>query len=236
MRAKTLIFGAGKHLKSMFTGRYAIVTNTVTAGLISCAGDAICQRIEMRGDNEREFSARRNFNMTAVGTALGPVDHLWYALLDGKLPGAHSRAVKIKVALDVLFAVPYTAVCVYLISLLKGNTVEGSASEVKDKLPILFTVDTIGWTVLQTINFAFAPAYLRVVVLKLNELVLGVFDSHVINNEYTVQSFLFKIRKKIGFPGLLDDDMMIEETVTTPDQNREQKIDGLHLVCDARTL
>ena len=203
MRAKTLIFGAGRHLKSMFTGRYAIVTNTVTAGLISCAGDAICQRIEMRSD-EKKFSTHRNFNMTAVGTALGPVDHLWYALLDGKLPGSHSKAVKIKVALDILFAVPYTAICVYLVSLLKGNTSEESVHEVKDKLPILLTVDTIGWSVLQTINFAFAPPYLRVVVLKLNEFLLSTFDSHVINNDYTVQSFLFKVRKNV-FP-VPDDD------------------------------
>lgn len=51
-----------------------ILTKCVTSGLISMAGDIVCQV----AFEDRDFSIRRCFNMTLLGAALvGPVLHYW---------------------------------------------------------------------------------------------------------------------------------------------------------------
>ena len=194
MNMKAFFLNAGRNIKTIYSGRYAILVNTATAGSMSCLGDAVCQYLE-KIRTQKEFSIDRNWNMSLIGFGFGPLDHFWYALLDRKFPGASFKAVKTKVLLEIVFLIPYNICYILGISLLRGYSYDRSVEEVKNKLPILLSVDTISWSFMQALNFAFAPAYLRVLVMKVNEFLLSAIDSHIINNEYEIDAVLLMIKR-----------------------------------------
>lgn len=176
MRLKALI-------KSVYVGKYAIFANTLTAGTMTSLGDLTSQSLEIMYTPLDDISYQRTGNMAIVGFLTGPLVHYWYSYLDRKFPGSALRAVVKKLAMEMMMAVPYNVILLCGMCLLKSYSLTKIKEEAKNKLPLLLCTDFILWTSLQSINFLFIPAYLRVVGMKLNELLYIVIASHIINND-----------------------------------------------------
>lgn len=184
-------------LQSAYTGKYAIVSNTVTAGTLGIIGDVLAQKSEAHFAS-KEWDMKRTRNMAIVCSCAGPFMHFWYKVLDRRFPGKSTRAVATKVLIDLLTGPLWYGWYIGGLSLLRGNSVKESVTEFKNKLPIVLMVDITLWPIFQGANFKFfAPQY-RIVVLKCNELVFDVIFSHIANNEYTLGSLLEAISKYLS--------------------------------------
>ena len=184
--------------KACYTGRYALVTNTVTAGAMGCAADAVAQFAEKKAaaSNEKtqEWEWLRTRDMTIVSTVFGPFVYYWYRFLDNKYPGKTPKVLFRKVSLDLLIAPIWYGFYIGGLCLLKSHSFEEGMTEYMEKAPLLIAADLVIWPVLQTFNFVFFPHYYRIIGMKLNEIMMGVLTSHLVNNEYGISKIIAKSR------------------------------------------
>ncbi|CAK8673385.1 unnamed protein product [Clavelina lepadiformis] len=176
-------------LQSVFTNRYAVVANTVTAGGITLVADCLTQTAESQF-HEKLWDKERSRNMTILSTAFAPVLHYWYRFLDNKFKGKSRYAVSRKVFLDVAIAPVYYVFYIGGLSKLKNYSSEKTVEEIKDKIPLMVGSELAFWPVLQSINFLVFPPHYRLIGMKFNELVLGVVYSHILNNDYSVRQVI----------------------------------------------
>lgn len=184
---------ATEAVRGAYTGKYSIITNTVTAGTLGFFGDVIAQKTEQRTD-KFSWDARRTRNMTIVCVFAAPVMHYWYRFLDKKYPGRSLTMVSKKLGLDMLSGPLWYGWYIGGLSLLRGSDSMQLVNEMKSKIPIIAAVDVALWPIFQGLNFKFFPPQYRILVLKCNELVLDVIFSHIANNEYTLSTWIDAIR------------------------------------------
>ena len=96
-------------LRSLF-GKYLLLTNTVTSGLLDALGDVLEQRLERISPHDTP----RTLRMGTVGFLLGPLDHFWYRFLDVCLPGRCASTVAKKVAVDTFIFGPISIILFYM--------------------------------------------------------------------------------------------------------------------------
>ena len=182
----------GQKFKSFYTGRYAVITNTITAGTMGCVADAIAQTVEKKYMNNADASwdFSRTRNMTIISTTFGPLVYYWYRFLDTKFPGKSPRMLIKKVSLDLVIAPIWYGFFIGGLCLLKHSSFESGMAEYKNKAPLLIGADLAVWPILQSFNFVFFPPYYRIIGMKLNEILMGIFTSHLINNEYSVHDVI----------------------------------------------
>ncbi|KOX73343.1 Mpv17-like protein 2 [Melipona quadrifasciata] len=146
-------------------GKYLLVTNTLSCGLMMAAGDVIQQRNDyLRKYNvptyvmaaspnaERKFHNSRNSddyihdyertkNMTIVGLLQGPFHHWFYMILDRVIPGKTALSVIKKTCLDQSIASP-TCLGIFFIGLglLEHRNIEEIREEMRLKLYDTLTV------------------------------------------------------------------------------------------------
>ena len=179
--------------KSLYTGKNAVITNTITAGTMGCLADTIAQIVEIKtSSNDQAWDLTRNKNMTVVSTFFGPIVYYWYRYLDNKFPGKTKAVLIRKVGLDLVIAPVWYGLFIGGISFLKSDSLKSSLEEYKEKAPLLLAADFALWPILQSFNFMVFPTHFRIIGLKCNEIIMGILTSHLINNDYGINKLLSK--------------------------------------------
>ena len=193
-KMKKHLLSLAEKFKSSYTGRWALVTNVATAGVMGCIADATAQVAEKKYFGSSEpWDYTRTRNMTIISTAFGPLVYYWYHFLDTRFPGKAPPIIVKKVVVDLLIAPVWYGVYIGGLCLLKNSSLENALKEYKAKAPLLITADLMMWPILQTFNFVFFPPYYRIIGMKLNEIVMGIFTSHLVNNEYSAEEIIASI-------------------------------------------
>jgi len=176
--------------KSLYTGKYAVVTNTITAGCLGSLSDFLAQCAENFHSSDKSWDKYRSKNMAILSTGFGVFFHYWYRFLDNRYAGKSTKAVSRKVVIDLAISPCFYFAYLGGLNFLKGMSRSESWEELKIKFPVVFGADLICWPLLQTFNFLFFPPYYRIIGLKVNELTMGILFSHIVNNSYSVQFFI----------------------------------------------
>lgn len=152
-----------------YTGKYLLITNTVSCGLMMAAGDVIQQRSEhWKKHSHKYFPSRvmaaspedeqvtaisstsvyghdyvRTRNMTVVGLFQGPFHHWFYTVLDKILPGRNAKSVLKKTFLDQSVASP-TCLTIFFVGLgiMESRKIEEIGKELKLKFRETWKVRT----------------------------------------------------------------------------------------------
>ncbi|KAL6257376.1 mpv17-like protein 2 [Pogonomyrmex barbatus] len=194
-------------LRQLLFGKYLLITNTVSCGLMMAAGDVIQQRSEhwkkncshkyfpssviaASPENEEMTTISdtsvyghdymRTRNMTVVGLLQGPFHHWFYTILDKVFPGRNAKSVLKKTLLDQSIASP-TCLAIFFIGLgiLESRKIEEICKEVKLKFCDTWKVDCCFWPPTQCVNFLFVPLHYRVLYTNAMTMVYDIFLSYI---------------------------------------------------------
>ncbi|XP_071555305.1 mpv17-like protein 2 [Temnothorax nylanderi] len=195
-------------LRQLLFGKYLLVTNTVSCGLMMAAGDVIQQRSEhwkkhcsdkkyfpssvIAASPEDEMVTAisstsayghdymRTRNMTVVGLVQGPFHHCFYTILDKVLPGRNAKSVLKKTLLDQSIASP-TCLGIFFVGLglLESRKIKEICEELKLKFGDTWKVDCCFWPPAQCINFLFVPLHYRVLYTNVMTMVYDIFLSYM---------------------------------------------------------
>ncbi|XP_012223635.1 mpv17-like protein 2 [Linepithema humile] len=194
-------------LRQLLFGKYLLVTNTVSCGLMMAAGDVIQQRSEhwkknyfhkyfpssvmaaSPEDEEMKITScassyghdyTRTRNMTIVGLLQGPFHHWFYLFLERILPGRSAKSVVKKTLLDQSIASP-TCLAIFFVGLgiMEHREIEEICKELKLKFADTWKVDCCFWPPTQCINFLFVPLHYRVLYTNAMTMVYDIFLSYI---------------------------------------------------------
>ncbi|GAB1859611.1 hypothetical protein CAJAP_00690 [Camponotus japonicus] len=190
-------------LRQLLFGKYLLITNTVSCGLMMATGDVIQQHSKywkkysqkyfptrvMAASPEDEKTAisnapkhdyTRTRNMTVVGLLQGPFHHWFYMILDRVLPGKSAKSVVKKTLLDQSIASP-TCLAIFFVGLgiMEHRKVEEICKELNLKFYNTWKVDCCFWPPTQCINFLFVPLQYRVLYINAMTMVYDIFLSYM---------------------------------------------------------
>ncbi|XP_076232925.1 mpv17-like protein 2 isoform X2 [Calliopsis andreniformis] len=168
-------------------GKYLLITNTVSCGLMMAAADMIQQRSEhwkktkcllrkhclmavSPEEEQHKFNSTmssttdiyvhdyvRTRNMMSVGLIQGPFHHWFYTVLDKTIPG---------------------------LGILECHKIEEIFEELRIKLYDTWKVDCCFWPPTQCVNFFFIPFRYRVLYINFMTMIYDIFLSYI---KYDVQ-------------------------------------------------
>ncbi|KFB49956.1 pmp22 peroxisomal membrane protein [Anopheles sinensis] len=168
-------------------GRYLLVTNTVSSGVLMMLGDIAAQEIEMRRDHavpSTGYDWRRVFNMTLVGISQGPLHHYLYKWMDVLLPGASVRTVFKKIGIDQFVISPiFIITYLYSAGLLEGASFTTCTDEIKNKYWTIYMADWLVWPPTQFINFYLLSPKYRVLYINGITMLYNVFLCYIKHND-----------------------------------------------------
>ncbi|XWS58861.1 hypothetical protein CRYUN_Cryun08bG0071200 [Craigia yunnanensis] len=161
--------------------KYPVLTKAVTAALLTCVGDLICQ---LAIDHVPSLDVKRTFLFTLLGLVLvGPTLHFWYLCLSNfvKLPGASGAFLRL--LLDQFLFSPIF-IGIFLSTLV---TLEGRPSQVIPKLQQEWFSAVLAnwqlWIPFQFLNFRFVPQQFQVLAANFIALVWNVILSFKAHKE-----------------------------------------------------
>ncbi|XP_058830448.1 mpv17-like protein 2 [Topomyia yanbarensis] len=175
-----------KRVCKLLFGRYLLLTNTVSSGLLMMLGDVVAQEIEQRFDDvqERQYDWRRIGCMTLVGISQGPMHHYLYQWMDRALPKVDIRTVFLKIGLDQLIMSPIFIISyLYTAGLLEGNSIRQCTDEFVAKYWTIYAADWIVWPPVQFINFFWLSPKYRVLYINAITMLYNVFLCYIKHND-----------------------------------------------------
>uniref|UniRef100_A0A914W6U1 Mpv17-like protein 2 n=1 Tax=Plectus sambesii TaxID=2011161 RepID=A0A914W6U1_9BILA len=167
-------------LKRAFSQKYLIVTNTVSCSSLLGAGDFLQQKIGWSTKSGTEgYDWKRTARVAALGLVLGPMNHHWYRLLDGRIGGRTGKDIATKVAAD--FAVSPIFACTFItgVAVLEGKGPSTALMEYRNKFFKILTLDVCVWPPTQVFNFWLVPPQGRVIYISTVQLLYNVFMSYI---------------------------------------------------------
>ena len=178
-----------RQTSSQLFGRYLLVTNTVSNGVLMGVGDIAVQSTEryLAKDTETQTKThdwKRTGRMCIVGVMLGPICHGWYTFLDKILPLRTTTAVGKKILLDQIVASPAMAFTFFIgAGTLEGGPFQENVKEFKGKFWTVYKADWSLWPPAQFVNFYFVPSQYRVIYVSFVTLVWNTFLSYMKHQE-----------------------------------------------------
>ncbi|KAL4233989.1 hypothetical protein ACF0H5_005644 [Mactra antiquata] len=150
-------------LKTLFSRKYLLYTNTGISVFMSCAGDGLQQRYQISHKEITGWDRRRSRDVGVTGLVIGPFCHFWYIFLDWWLPGKTFRVVTKKLLVDQLLCSPITIFSfLSLTSYLEGKRGKELKNELVTKGKTLYAAEWIIWPPAQIVNFCLLPTKYRV--------------------------------------------------------------------------
>ena len=148
----------------------ALLTKSVTAGVIIGAGDAAAQLVEGSKTGAAGDGARY-LRWAIFGLVLqGPWNHAWYLTLDGLLPPTEDPFSLItleKVGLDQFFQAPiFTMVILCFFALVEGKGLAFAKNQIQEELGAILIKNWAVFLPATFINLAFLPNEYRVLFLN----------------------------------------------------------------------
>ncbi|XP_055597669.1 mpv17-like protein 2 [Uranotaenia lowii] len=177
---------ATKRIWQLLFGKYLLVTNTISSGLLMAVGDIAAQEIEQRrhGTEDQPYNWVRLGQMTLIGFAQGPMHHFLYKWMDRFLPKSDTRTVFKKIGIDQFVYSPIFIVSyLYSAGLLEGNSIQECTDELTDKFSTIYTADWMVWPPTQFINFYLISPKYRVLYINAITTLYNVFICYVKHND-----------------------------------------------------
>ena len=171
----------GNVLKGAF-GKYLLLTNTVSSGLLMAVGDFCQQKIEKYQAKPKEinYDFQRTANLSIVALGHGIFHHFFYGWMDKKFPVNSLRYVSYKIFLDQLIASP---ACMWIffvgVALLEKRGYDSGWAEMKKKFLFCYAVDWLVWPPNQFINFYYVPNQYRVIYINCLTMLYDIFLSYL---------------------------------------------------------
>ncbi|XP_021346703.1 mpv17-like protein 2 [Mizuhopecten yessoensis] len=168
--------------KVIFGKKCLLVTNvTITVGM-SCTGDFLQQRYQIKTKETNAMNLTRSRHVAASGLVIGPFCHYWYLFLDKWLPGKTLKIVLKKVMVDQVICSPiYISLFLVTTCMLEKKSWNEIKEETTSKGATLYMAEWIVWPPAQLFNFLILPTRFR--VLYDNTISLG-FDCYFSRVKY----------------------------------------------------
>ncbi|CAD5229042.1 unnamed protein product [Bursaphelenchus okinawaensis] len=144
-------------LRRGFSGRNVIYTNTVLTVVISGSADVVEQRII-----NKNVDLKRSVKVGMSGLLLGPMNTLWYNMLDKSLPGKTKSHVFKKVLLDIVVSPLFASTFICSVAVLEGSSATDAFNEYCNKFLDVLKLDICFWPPVQTVNFLLLQPKYRV--------------------------------------------------------------------------
>ncbi|XP_068599833.1 mpv17-like protein 2 [Brachionichthys hirsutus] len=168
------------NMRPIFQGRYLLLTNTLSGGVMLAIGDYLQQTREIYKEPKRVREWRRTRNMFLVGLSFGPILHYWYIWLDKVFAGRTIKTVVKKVLMDQLIASPIIGMWFFVgMGLVQGHTLSEGLREYKRMFWQFYKADWCVWPAAQMINFYYLSPKYRILYINCVTLGWDVYLSHL---------------------------------------------------------
>lgn len=169
-----------KQVGKLMFRRYLFATNVGISFGLSGVGDFLQQNYEILEKEREVWDSTRTRNMSLTGIPIGVICHLWYNLLDKRLPGRTIRRVALKVVIDqILFSPVCITVFFVTLGVLENAKPATVKAEIIQKGWLLYAAEWMIWPPAQIINFYWLPTRYRVLYDNTISLGYDVYTSYV---------------------------------------------------------
>ncbi|GAB0090554.1 mpv17-like protein 2 [Sergentomyia squamirostris] len=173
-------------------GKYLLLTNTISSGILMGFGDVMSQEIEYRSKLiAKRYDWKRIGQMFLVGCLAGPFHHVFYKWVDNILPKSDVVTSIKKIILDQIIFSPFCIITFfYSAGLLEDKSISDCNKELRDKFLTVYIADWTIWPAAQFINFYFLSPQYRVLYINVLTMFYNVFLCYVKHTETPFFKFL----------------------------------------------
>lgn len=99
-KMRKYFFSILKNTESRLFGKYLLLTNTVSSGLLMYIGEVAAQTLDKSQPGDTKYDKEKIKQLTVVGISQGPLHHYTYLWMERVLPGNAMKTVFKKILCD----------------------------------------------------------------------------------------------------------------------------------------